>query len=173
MTVPTCPQEPAIIRAVHDGRWPDAADAELRAHADGCGACRETVAIAAMLREADAAADVHVPTASQVWWRLAVRARLEREQAAARPLVWLQGLAAATGLGLAATAVGVVRPWLSATAGEVSGRAARLVPEWPWAASTAWSANGAMPLSVLAAVAGGVLLLAAGSAALYFWLAED
>jgi hypothetical protein len=173
MTLPTCPHEPAVIRAVRDGDWPDAADAALRAHAGGCEVCRETVAIAAMLRQADAADDVHVPTASQVWWRLAVRARLEREQAAARPLVWLQGLAAASGLGLAAAAVGVVQPWIASTVGEVSGRAVRLVPELAWAARGAWTPDAPMPLAVVAAVVGGVLVVAAGSTALYLWLVED
>lgn len=173
MTVPTCPHEPSVIRAVRDGRWPAGVDADLRAHADACEACRETVSIATMLRAADATDEVHVPTASQVWWRLAVRARLEREEAAARPLVWLQGLAAATGLGLAAAAVGLIQPWLAATVGAVSGRAARLVPELTWAARGAWMPEDALPLGLVAAIVGGVLVLAAGSAALYVWIVED
>lgn len=173
MSVPRCPREPAVIRAVRDGRWPAGVDADLAAHAEACAACGETASIATMLRAADAADDVRVPTAAQVWWRLAVRARLEREQAAARPLVWLQGLAAATGLGLAAAAVGLVEPWLAAAAGEVSGRAARLVPEWPWAATAAWTPDQVLPLDIAAAVAGAVLVLATGTAALYLWLVED
>lgn len=173
MTLPTCAHETAVIRAVREGRWPDGVDAALRAHAGGCDVCRETVAIAAMLRDADAAGDVHVPTAAQVWWRLAVRARLEREEAAARPLVWLQGLAAASGLGLAAAAVSLVQPWIASTVGEVSGRAARLVPELAWAARGASTPEGSLPLGLAAAVVGGVLVLAAGSAALYLWLVED
>jgi hypothetical protein len=173
MTPVTCPHEPAVIRAVRDGQWPDGADAALVAHADRCGACRETAAIAAMLRAADAGDDVRVPTPAQMWWRLAVRARLEREQAAARPLVWSQGLAAATGLGLAAAALGLVQPWVAATVGAVSGRAARLVPDLSWAASGAWTSEGSMPLAMVAAVAGGLLVVATGSAALYFWLVDE
>ena len=109
MSLPTCHHEAAVVRVVSRGAWPDRAPAELRAHVTSCAVCRDTVAIASLLRAADAADagdDAPLPTAGQMWWRLAVRARLDRERAAARPVVWLQGVAAACGLGLVATAFG-------------------------------------------------------------------
>jgi hypothetical protein len=44
----------------------------------------------------------HVPAAGQVWWRAALRAHAEAVHAARRPIVCLQGLAAACLVGVAA-----------------------------------------------------------------------
>ena len=42
-----------------------------------------------------------MPAAGQIWWRAAVRARLEAAQAATRPLTWFHGIAGACAVGLA------------------------------------------------------------------------
>lgn len=165
MSLPTCVHEAAVIRACGRGEWPDRAPAALRAHVRGCGVCRDTIAIASILREADAADDAPVPTAAQMWWRLAVRARLEREQAAARPVVWLQGLAAACGLGLAVTALGAVAPRVGGAMTDAAGRASSLLPSVSVGISET-----AGPLLWFA---GGVALVAAASTALVLWLAHD
>jgi hypothetical protein len=65
--------------------------------------------------------EVHVPAAGQIWWRSAVRARLEAAQAATRPMTWLHGIAGACAIGLTWALAGVVWPsvrelaaWLAA-----------------------------------------------------------
>ena len=85
---------------------------ELRAHAEACEICRDLVMVASLLRDDRDAArhDIRVPAAGQVWWRAAIRARLEGAHAAARPLTWAQGVAAACAAGLAVGGVGLVWP---------------------------------------------------------------
>jgi len=61
---------------------------------------------------ADVVADVTLPAAGQVWWRAAVRARLEAAQAAARPMAWAQGMTGATLLGVTCAVVMVTWPAL-------------------------------------------------------------
>ena len=168
MSLPTCHHEAAVVRVVSRGAWPDRAPAELRAHVTSCAVCRDTVAIASLLCAADAADagdDAPLPTAGQMWWRLAVRARLDRERAAARPVVWLQGVAAACGLGLVATAIGAVAPRVGGAMTDVAGRATSWLPSVSIGVPDA-----AAPLLWLA---GGVVLLAGASAAAVLWLAHD
>ncbi len=136
--VPECRHEFEVAALVRAGRWPDACEPDLRAHVHGCAECREAVTIAELLLQADRGAEVHVPSAAQMWWRLAVRARLEREQAAARPVVWLQGIAAACGVGVVLTVLGQLAPVLSGAAavgrgprcGHRAGRAAGRGTRW-------------------------------------------
>jgi len=93
-------------------------------HAAQCEICRDVVAVASLLAsDREMRRDVHVPAAGQVWWRAAVRARLEGAHAAARPLTWLHGIAGACAVGLAWTVAGLAWPsvreaasWLSAQA---------------------------------------------------------
>lgn len=168
MSLSTCHHEAAVVRVVSRGAWPDRAPAELRAHVTTCAVCRDTVAIASLLRAADAADavdDAPLPTAGQMWWRLAVRARLDRERAAARPVVWLQGVAAACGLGLVATAIGAMAPRVGGAMTDVAGRATSWLPSVSIGVPDA-----AGPLLWLA---GGVVLVAGASAAAVLWLAHD
>ncbi|MEZ5416581.1 MAG: sigma-70 family RNA polymerase sigma factor [Vicinamibacterales bacterium] len=122
MTLPTCPREADVVRAAMSGGWPAQADPALVEHAGHCAVCREAVLVSTLLQDAERDTEAPVPTAAQVWWRLAVQARLERERAAARPVIWLQGLAAACGLGLVVAAASFVRPWIAAAGGDVTSR---------------------------------------------------
>ena len=56
-----------------------ACDEALVAHAGNCATCREVASVSLLLREDSEHSrfDMHVPAAGQVWWRAAVRARLE------------------------------------------------------------------------------------------------
>lgn len=165
MRLPTCEHEATVIRVCGRGEWPHEAPTALRAHVATCAVCRDTIAIATVLREADAADDAPVPTAAQMWWRMAVRARLDRERAAARPVVWLQGLAAACGLGLTVTALGAVGPRVGGAMTDAAGRASSLLPAVPIGVP-----ESAGPLLWLV---GGVALVAAASTAIVLWLAHD
>ena len=106
-----CAHEHDVVAAVLSHRWNMASD-DLKQHATNCDICRDVVAVASLL-SADherARYEVHVPAAGQVWWRSAVRARLEAAHAAARPLTWLHGIAAACAVGLAVAVIGMAWP---------------------------------------------------------------
>ena len=108
---PHCAHEHDVVAAVLSRRW-DAADEGLKQHAAGCEICRDVVAVASVLSadQERSRYEVHVPAAGQVWWRSAVRARLEAAQAATRPMTWLHGIAGACALGLAYALVGMAWP---------------------------------------------------------------
>ena len=118
MTPQPCVHEPEVVAAVLSRRWPEACDESLRAHAEACEVCREVVEVAALLkedydeaREAIAQRDVPLPSAGQIWWRAAVKARVEAAEAATRPLVWGYGVAAACAVAL--TIAGASAAWPS------------------------------------------------------------
>lgn len=109
---PECPREHDVVTAMLGRGWPDQCDEALRAHATRCPICRDIVDLVSSLRdERDSLYEaVSVPAAGQVWWRAAIRARLEATQAAARPLTWLYGTAGACAAGLLIAAVGLLWP---------------------------------------------------------------
>jgi hypothetical protein len=170
MTVNECPREDQIVHAVLSGAWPTRSDDELAAHASNCEVCAEVLSVATLLRadHEQARHGVHVPAAGQVWWRAAVRARLETAQAATQPMTWLHGVTAAMTIGLALAAIGFM--WPSMTAGaEWLGTV--FVGNAP-GADLAGVVIGAIRQSlILAIVAGACLLLA--PIALYFALSDD
>ena len=125
MSAEECRHEHDVVAAVLSGRWPHGCDEELRSHVAGCGVCRGVTTIAALLREDQSASlsGVRVPAAGQVWWRAAIRARVEAAHTASRPLTWMQSLAAAAVAGLAIALFSVVWPLVR----EVASRATTLV----------------------------------------------
>jgi hypothetical protein len=70
-----------------------------------------------MTEDRDVRRDVRIPAAGQVWWRAAVRARLEAVHAASRPLTWLNGVAGAVACGLLIAVVGMAWPFVRETVG--------------------------------------------------------
>jgi len=97
-----CPREQEIVDLVVSGRAADEGDDALRAHAAQCGACAETLELARLLREDERAlcGEAPVPAAGTVWWRATIRARAEAARTAGQPITLLQGIAAATAVGL-------------------------------------------------------------------------
>lgn len=121
MTV-ECPREHDVVAAVLSRRWPDGCDEELRVHAAECGICRDTVAVASLLHDDGQAArrDVQVPAAGQVWWRAAIRARVEAAHAMERPMTWVHGVAGACAVGVLVALVGAAWPGIEGAAASVS-----------------------------------------------------
>lgn len=107
MTAPECPREQDIINAIVSGRWPDRCDESLHAHATECRVCTELIEVASLMRldSEGLRAEGCVPSAGQVWWRAAIRARLEASQQVARPFSWLLGVSVACAVGLALAVV--------------------------------------------------------------------
>jgi hypothetical protein len=152
MTPRPCVHEAAVVQAVLSRRWPDACDASLRAHAEACEVCREVVAVAALLHEdfveghdTIARRDVPLPSAGQIWWRAAVRARAEAARTATRPLVWGYGAVAACAVGLIVAGVGALWPALRPALAHTLWPA--LLPALDRVASLTWW----VPLSTLTA----------------------
>ena len=104
MSPTQCSREHDVVAAILGNQWPDRCDESLYAHATHCEVCSELVELVDLMRlERDALKDVSVPAAGQVWWRAAIRARIEVSQQVVRPLGWVFGVASAcvVGLGLA------------------------------------------------------------------------
>lgn len=114
-----CPHEQELVDLVVSGRWLDGSDEALRAHAAECRACAETLELARLLQDDQKAlcAEAPVPSAGAVWWRATIRARAEAARTAGQPITVLQGLAAATAVGLFAALAGAW--WRSVAPGGV------------------------------------------------------
>ena len=133
-----CTRETELWDAIAAGRWPDAADAELRAHVAGCAACGDLAFVAGSLRQdaCDVGRDATPPSSAIVWWRAQMRARQEAAQAADRPITVVQGLAIACAVGLLLGLVGSVAAWVRGSSSWFS----------------AWSASAASVMTQFAAV---------------------
>jgi hypothetical protein len=105
-----CPHEFEVVQVVLAGRL-EYCD-EVRMHAESCEVCREVVAVASLMRDDrnGALGEVQVPAAGQVWWRAAIRARLDATNAAARPMTWAHGVAGACAAGLTVGIITVAWP---------------------------------------------------------------
>ena len=97
-----CAREQEVVELLVSGRRTDENDDALRAHAAQCGACAETLQLARLLRDDHRALcnEAPVRSAGAVWWRATIRARAEAARTAGQPITLLQGLAAATAVGL-------------------------------------------------------------------------
>lgn len=129
MTAIECTREQDVLDAVASGRWSD----ELRAHAASCAVCADVADVASAFREDHDAAwqDAHVPPSGRVWWRAELRARQEAARAAASPIGFVHGVAAACAVGLALALLGVLWPASAGSLGAAStwiASAATLIP---------------------------------------------
>ena len=116
-----CEFESEVLAAVIEARWPERADAELRAHAEGCAICREVAAVGAALaadRET-LLAEATVPDSGLVWWRAQLRARREAAKVAGRPITAAQVLTLASAAGLAGACFGATSSWFQAALGRL------------------------------------------------------
>lgn len=167
---PECPHEEVVVQAVLSGGWPESASDELRAHAYNCSICCEVVNVAVMLRhEGDRARrDVQVPAAGQIWWRSAIRARLEQAQASTQPITWLHGITGACAVGVMLAVIGVAWPSIM--------RGATWVWEQVLASARGGSIEGVVSLAVSQSLVIGVVTVACvvlAPVVLYFALSDD
>jgi hypothetical protein len=152
-----CPREHDVLDALAATRWPDRCDQELREHVRACVICRDLADVAAALLEDQDAAwrEAHVPPSGVVWWRAQLRAREEAARAAARPLAFIQGVAASVAVWLV---VALVRAVPAEYFAEWRGWIAAAIPQAPWTIPEMTHITAAMPLVVLAIVAAWLLL---------------
>ena len=115
MTSIECCREADVIDAVTSQRWPERADAELRAHVAACTICADVAQVAAALVEDRDAALIEagqLPSADVVWFRAQARARADASREAARPIAIMQALGLAGATGVVSLLIGVVAYWV-------------------------------------------------------------
>ncbi len=163
-----CGYEDRVVSTVLSGAWPG--DDNLAAHAEHCPICREVVDIAVVLRadHDQARREVQVPVAGQVWWRSAVRARLESTESATRPMTWLHGVTAAITIGIMLAAIGMAWPSIAGAAVWARELMGPLVTDGALAGAVA----GVLRQSALIALAAAACLVIA-PVLLYFALSSD
>lgn len=163
------------MAAVLEHRWP-AEDEALVQHAARCAVCADVVTVGqALLADYDEVrremgrSDRALPSAGQVWYRAALRARADAVQSAARPLVWAYGLAGACAAGLTAAVAGLVWPALAGAFSRLEGLAWRPGPTSERASGLLLSVlQGSLPFVLAAA-----LCLVVAPVAVYFAVRDD
>jgi predicted DCC family thiol-disulfide oxidoreductase YuxK len=165
-----CVHEPLVVEAVVSGRWPERVDDALVAHTGECEVCSDVAALALLIHDDHERSrfEVQVPAAGQVWWRSAVRARLESTAVAMRPMTVMHAVTAAITVGILLAAVTVAWPMLSPLSDQL----------WAWAVGYVQNAEVANALAsglrqtvMIGAIA--VAVLVAAPLALYYVLSGD
>ncbi len=116
-----CKFEAEVLAAVVQSRWPDRADADLRAHVSICPICAEVAAVAGAIDEANERMrpEAVVPPAGRVWWQAQIRARREAAEAAGRPITAAQVIALAVAAGLLGACFGASSAWFQSVLREI------------------------------------------------------
>ena len=150
-----CPRETEVTGAVLAGAWPDRVEPELCAHAAACAVCGEVAAVAMMLRQdyEQARREVQVPAAGQVWWRAAVRARLETAHASTQPMTWLHGITGACMVGVMLAAITLAWPSIVGAAGWIKAQLAGTAAGGNAGGVVAMALGQSLVLGVIAAAA--------------------
>jgi hypothetical protein len=164
-----CARESEVVSAVLMGAWPNRCDDVLVAHASQCEICGEVAAVAVVIREASEhdRREAPVPVAGQVWWRAAVRARLEASHASTQPMTWLHGITAALVIGVMLAVAGMA--WPSIAGGF---DAAKTVGATLLTSEAATAIAGPLRTTLLIALAAGAVLVIA-PIAIYLALSDE
>ena len=165
-----CPREVEVVASMLDRRSVRIDDEALAAHIDACDSCREVAELTRLMStdHERARREIRVPAAGQVWWRAAVRARLEAVHAAARPLTWSHGIAGACAIGLVVALLGFAWPSVREAGGWIVARALDAAPLGSAAALVTTSVHGSAAWMLVAAAC---VLLA--PVALYLALSDE
>lgn len=99
-----CKHEAEIHQALLRGQWPVSCAPELRAHAESCRSCQETILLTQAFRGARAvsAGAAQLPPPGVLWWRAQLRRRNAAVERINRPLLGAQIFAFAVTLLVAA-----------------------------------------------------------------------
>jgi hypothetical protein len=114
-----CVHEADVLTAISTRRWPDRAPAELVAHAAGCAICADVLAVASAFEDdlEQTPPMPRPPDATLVWIRAQMRARVEAERVAARPITVAQAIGLATGVGVMGAVFGASATWFQSGLG--------------------------------------------------------
>lgn len=168
-----CAHEADVLTAISTRRWPDRAPAELVAHVAGCAVCADVLAVASAFEDdlEQAPPMTRPPDATLVWLRAQMRARIEAERLAARPITVAQAIGLATGVGVTGAVFGASATWFQSGLGTawsaVKSVASIQPPALPPALLSLVATHG---LFFLGAIVGG---LALASLAVFLTLREE
>jgi hypothetical protein len=148
MTSIDCAREQDVLDMLAARRWPDRCEPELEAHIRACAVCGDlTNAAAALLDEHESAwAEARIPASGVVWWRAQMRAREEAARAAARPIAFVQGVAASCALWVSVSLLRAFLPQAGLNWREWTTGLADRVPDF---SAVAASVPGGLPLLIL------------------------
>jgi hypothetical protein len=133
-----CPYEQDLLDAIQASRWPDRAEAALRAHVADCAVCRDIATVAPIVMGAtDGPAGIHVPEAGAVWLRAQWRARAEAERAATHPITAAQAAAIGCGAAVSGALFGATSAWFQGDLAGLTGVFGNVGAWVPTAASAA------------------------------------
>jgi hypothetical protein len=168
-----CTHEPLVVEAVMSGRWRRDADEALVTHARDCEICSEVAALAALIHDDHERSryEVQVPAAGQVWWRSAIRARLESTQTALRPMTWMHALTAAIAVGVLLALLTAAWPFFAPLGDRLWSFALAYFPDPEVAGALASGLRQTALIGVIGGVA--VAVVVAAPLALYFVLSGD
>ena len=126
-----CDHESDVLSAVYTNRWPAKVSDDLREHVFDCRVCADVVAVASAFEaETDLArTNAPVPDATIVWWRAQLRARMEAEKEAVRPISVAQAIGLAAAVGVVGAIFGATATWFQDTLGWM-GRTIRAMVAW-------------------------------------------
>jgi hypothetical protein len=153
MTPVECEFEAEVLAATLQGRWPERADAELRAHVARCAICSDVAAIAGAIEDARAemSACAAIPDSGRVWWAAQLRARREAAEAANRPLTVAQVVAFVCAVGLLGASFRATSTWFHSAIGRVaSGVSGFDTSAWIASAAKLLAEHGALALAMAA-----------------------
>jgi hypothetical protein len=157
MSLRECPWEEEILAEAMQSRWPEQADAALRAHVTQCASCSEAAVMACSMAAArEEGTHGEIPEAGRVWWRAQLRARREAAKSAGRPITAAQVIAFACAAGLLGACFGATSTWFQSLVRTlISGLSGLRLPQLgPIAAALiaqygAWVAAGSAVLLVI------------------------
>ena len=111
-----CEFEAEVLAAVLEARWPERAEAEMRAHVSACPICADVALVAGAIEDAreQMRASAAIPDSGRVWWMARLRAQREAAQAAGRPITAAQMIALACAAGLLGACFGATSTWFQA-----------------------------------------------------------
>jgi hypothetical protein len=168
-----CVHEADVLTAISTRRWPDRAPAELVAHVASCPVCADVLAVASAFEDdlEQAPPPQRPPDATVVWLRAQMRARVENERLAQRPITVAQAIGLATGVGVLGAVFGASATWFQSgvvtTWSLIKSIASIEPPALPPALVSLMATHG---FFLAAAIIGGLLL---ASIAVYLTVRED
>ena len=111
-----CEFEAEVLAAVLESRWPERADAEMRAHVSACPICFDVAVVAGAIEDAreEMRASATIPDSGRVWWLAQLRAQREAADAAGRPIAVAQVIAFGCAAGLLGACFGATSTWFQA-----------------------------------------------------------
>ena len=88
----SCRYADEVAAVLLRGHWPDACDAELRAHVDGCSRCGEQVLVSQSFQQSrmEAVKEARIGSAGLLWWRAQFRQRNAALEQVSRPMTLAQ-----------------------------------------------------------------------------------